>query len=98
MVEAVFKEARLEIYDDSARQAASKAPRTGQDEDADERMVEDFKREFMANQEERNSRKPPPPPPGAKGDSVKGPKLGGSRSQRAAMRALEEKAAAKGKK
>lgn len=98
MVDAVFSEARLGIYDESSRQAASNVARTGQDEDADERMVEEFKREFMANQEERNSRKAPPPPPGAKGESLKGPKMGGSRSQRAAMRAIEEKAAAKGKK
>ncbi|GAB7357146.1 hypothetical protein MBLNU459_g7939t1 [Dothideomycetes sp. NU459] len=99
MVEEVFKESILGIYDDSARQEPLTSSRTGQNEDADERMVEEFKREFMANQQERNFRKAPPPPPGAKGESTKGPKLGGSRSQRAAMRAMEEKAAAaKGKK
>lgn len=68
---------------------------TGDDEDADERMAEAFRRDFMNQVEKQNSRKPQPPPSGpsrgAKGEQeAKGPKLGGSRSARAAMRAQQE--------
>jgi hypothetical protein len=98
MVEQVLRESRLDIYDDSAEQRTTNSVGAGLDEDADERMAAEFRRDFIAAQEDRNVRKPPPPPPGAKGDPAKGPKLGGSRSQRAAMRAMEEQAAAKGKK
>lgn len=89
MVEAVLRESRLDIYEEQpARQATTTG---GQDADADERMAAEFRRDFMAAQEERNTRRPAPPP-AAKGDPVKGPKLGGSRSQRAAMHAMQEQA------
>lgn len=92
MVEQVLRESRLEIYEEPVRQNSAGATAAGLDEAADERMAAEFRREFIASMEERNSRRPPPPPPSGKGDPLKGPKLGGSRSQRAAMRALEEKA------
>ena len=97
MVEQVLRESRLDIYEDPAGHQPSTKVSAGLDEDADERMAAEFRRDFIAAQEERNVRRPPAPPPSGKGDPLKGPKLGGSRSQRAAMRAIEEKAA-KGKK
>ncbi|KAF2625050.1 hypothetical protein BU25DRAFT_460537 [Macroventuria anomochaeta] len=87
MVEAVLREAKLEFFDE-----ALPAPRyAGTDDD----MLERFRTEYFESIEERQARKPAMPP-NAK-DQPKGPKLGGSRSARAAMREREE-AAAKGNK
>lgn len=68
-----------------------KSTETGKDEAADERIAQEFRREFMdAMAERRNQRRKapaPPPRPGAKQEEIlKGPKLGGSRNARAAMR------------
>lgn len=103
LVMQVLSESRLGLYeqpvDGPFAGASSSAnptpnPNAGQDEEADERMEREFRRNFVAAQRERASRRPAPAPPGAKGDPPRGPKLGGSRSQRAAMhRSLEEKAA-----
>jgi hypothetical protein len=69
---------------------------TGDDQAADDRIAEQFRRDFMDQVASKNVRKAPPPPPGPGGkDAPKGPKLGGSRSARAAMRLQEEKAAKK---
>jgi hypothetical protein len=64
------------------------------DADNDDAMVEKFRQEFLESMESRQQRKPAPPP-GPKGvkEPPKGPKLGGSRSARAAMRLQEEQAA-----
>jgi hypothetical protein len=63
------------------------------DEGADEKIAEEFRREFMEAMMQRQQRKRPatnakPVPKGAKAaeEVLKGPKLGGSRNQRAAMR------------
>ncbi|TRX97869.1 hypothetical protein FHL15_001079 [Xylaria flabelliformis] len=68
---------------------------TGEEEEgaADDRIAEEFRREFLdAMAERQRRRKPvgPPSKPGAKKDEevLKGPKLGGSRNTRAAMRDL----------
>lgn len=62
-------------------------------------MAAEFQRNFYAQAEERAVRRvaaPPPPTFGAnKLESLKGPKLGGSRSQRAAMHAAEKAKGAK---
>lgn len=99
MVEQVLRESRLDIYEEPKSQPPNMGGTTnaGEDEEADERMADEFRRNFIAAMEERSQRRPPQLPPGGKNEAVKGPKLGGSRQQRAAMRALEEKAA-KGKK
>lgn len=89
MVEQVLRESRLDIYEGAVAQPPPTNTRAGLDEDADDRMAEEFRRNFLAAQEERKVRKPQLPPSG-KGDPARGPKLGGSRSQRAAMRAMEE--------
>lgn len=89
LVEEILKESRLEIYDDPDQQNETEG-----DEAADDRIVEQFRREFMEAVQTRNNRRPPASATAAKGkvdDRPKGPKLGGSRSARAAMRAMEEK-------
>lgn len=68
-------------------------PNTGEDEAADDRIAEEFRREFLDAMAERQRRKKPvgpPTKPGAKKEEevLKGPKLGGSRNTRAAMRDL----------
>lgn len=68
---------------------------TGEGEEgaADDRIAEEFRREFLDAMAERQRRKKPvgpPTKPGAKKEEevLKGPKLGGSRNTRAAMRDL----------
>ncbi|KAG9572718.1 hypothetical protein KCU77_g18140, partial [Aureobasidium melanogenum] len=93
MVDQILRESQLNIYETSASITHPK-PSSDDTQDADERMAEEFKRNFYAAAEERAVRRtaaPPPPTYGAnKLESLKGPKLGGSRSQRAAMHAAEK--------
>lgn len=90
----------MAIYDDPDPFAG----RTEQGEDegedaqaADDRIAEQFRREFMDAISSRQRRRGPPAsnaPPvkgGKKDERPKGPKLGGSRSARAAMREMQEK-------
>ena len=78
-------------------------PITGEgDQAADDILAERFRQEYLDSIESRNvQQRKPPVPPGIgnkKGeDKTKGPKLGGSRSARAAMR-LQEELLAKAKK
>ncbi|KAK7533173.1 uncharacterized protein J3D65DRAFT_634617 [Phyllosticta citribraziliensis] len=95
IVEDILKESMLDnIYDRTELQTAD----TNDDQAADDRIVEQFRREFMEAVQTRNKR-PQPAPVVGKGGKVeerpKGPKLGGSRSARAAMRAMEEQKAKK---
>jgi hypothetical protein len=60
----------------------------------DDAMVEQFRREFLESMEPRVQKKPAiPAGPKGQPEPPKGPKLGGSRSARAAMRLREEQAA-----
>ena len=98
LVEQVLRESRLEIYDE---------PETAQHDnlndglDADEKIAEQFRQDFMDAMESRQRNRTagqPKMPTGKLGDALqKGPKLGGSRSARAAMRE-KELAEQKGKK
>lgn len=64
--------------------------------DADSAMAEEFRRDFLESLENnRNARKPVAPPSGTK-DVPKGPKMGGSRSARAAMALREREEKMKG--
>jgi hypothetical protein len=93
MVDQILRESQLNIYEPSASTSAAK-PASDDNQDADERMAEEFKRNFYAAAEDRAIRRTAPPPPPTFGanklESIKGPKLGGSRSQRAAMHAAEK--------
>lgn len=57
---------------------------------ADERMAEEFKRDYMEQMSERN-RLPPKKPPMKGEDKTKGPKMGGTRNTRAAQNAQSDK-------
>lgn len=92
LVEEVMRESKLEIYHEPDAETVN------DDQAADDRIAEQFRREFMdaistRKQKTAQSAKP------VKGKAVeeipKGPKLGGSRSARAAMREKELAAAKK---
>ncbi|OIW35478.1 hypothetical protein CONLIGDRAFT_608787 [Coniochaeta ligniaria NRRL 30616] len=93
LVEEFLKENRLDVYDMPPEPPAVAGPSTG-DEGADEKIAEEFRREFMDAMMQRQQRRRPatnakPVPKGSKAaveEVLKGPKLGGSRNQRAAMR------------
>ena len=103
LVEAVLTENTLGYYEQSKPTMRISRAEVGQDEDADEELMENFTREFMNAASERQRKKPAAPPPMKTGygpkeeEPLKGPKLGGSRTQRAAMREMLLKAE-KGKK
>ena len=87
----------VEIYDEPDDEAPN------DDQAADDRIAEQFRREFMDAISSRRQRTGPAttakPVKGQKvDDKPKGPKLGGSRSARAAMRELQEKAEKAAKK
>lgn len=94
MVDAIMREGQVPLYDQSNAGTASNVDSS--DVDKDEAAAEAFKAQFLADLEQRKRRKPPAQP--TAGQASSGPKLGGSRSQREKMRALEEAKNATGKK
>lgn len=79
----------VDVYD--VQDQAESSAEAGEDMPADERIAEQFRREFMdamaARRQARRRAPAPPPRPGAKQEEIlRGPKLGGSRNARAAMR------------
>ncbi|KAF1949271.1 hypothetical protein CC80DRAFT_555479 [Byssothecium circinans] len=90
MVDDVLREAKLDYFEEDKLADPSAAGEANNDD----AMVEKFRMEFLESLETRQQRKPTAAT-GAKGakDVPKGPKLGGSRSARAAMRLQEEQAA-----
>ncbi len=93
LVEEVMRESKLEIYDEPDEE-----DRGDGDQAADDRIAEQFRREFMDAVSSRQQKAMPKQQQG-KGKVVdekpSGPKLGGSRSARAKMREIEEAAAKK---
>ncbi|KAL8715969.1 MAG: hypothetical protein Q9220_000636 [cf. Caloplaca sp. 1 TL-2023] len=92
LVEEVMKESRLEIYDEPEMNLPN------DDQAADDQIAEKFRREFMDAISSRRQRATQAAKKGAGtkiDDKPRGPKLGGSRSARAAMREQQEKAAKK---
>lgn len=92
-VEEFLSENKLDIYDVSADQpAAATGAEDGEDLAADDRIAEEFRRDFMDAMAQRyRKRRPAVPKPGPKpvqAEILKGPKLGGSRNARAAMREI----------
>ncbi|KAM0287731.1 hypothetical protein ACHAQH_000262 [Verticillium albo-atrum] len=91
MVEDILRENRLDVYEhpNPSHAATPSAP----DDDADDRLAEEFRREFMdamAQRRQQNAQQQRKKPADGKVDEevLRGPKLGGSRSARAAMRDL----------
>jgi len=101
LVEEFLSENSLGVYDVQPEQPVAL---TGLEDDemaADDRIAEEFRREFMDAMSQRRRRKAvQPAKPGVKKDEeiLKGPKLGGSRNARAAMRDILLKEQEKKKK
>ncbi|KAL8845572.1 MAG: hypothetical protein Q9176_000208 [Flavoplaca citrina] len=92
LVEEVMRESRRKIYDEPEEELPH------DDQAADDRIAEQFRREFMdaISSRRQKAAQTAKKGPGAKvDDKPKGPKLGGSRSARAAMREQQEKSAKK---
>ncbi|KAI1177607.1 hypothetical protein F4777DRAFT_576928 [Nemania sp. FL0916] len=92
LVEEILRENKLDVYETPTPPPGAN---TADDDEgaADDRIAEEFRREFLDAMAERQRRKKPvgpPSKPGAKKEEevLKGPKLGGSRNTRAAMRDL----------
>ena len=100
LVEQVLRESRLEIYDEPVE--ASLDDINNRDVDTDEKIAEQFRQDFMDAMESRQRNRTagqPKMPAGKPGEiGQKGPKLGGSRSARAAMRERELAEQQKGKR
>lgn len=92
LVEEVMRESKLDIYDEPEDEGPN------DDQAADDRIAEQFRREFMDAISSRKQKAAQDKKP-VRGQPVderpKGPKLGGSRSARAAMREKEDAAAKK---
>ena len=88
LVEEVMRESKLDIYDEPDNEEAEEG-----DQAADDRIAEQFRKEFLEAVSSRQQ-KAIPKPAKAKGaaEELRGPKLGGSRSARAKMREMEEAA------
>ncbi|KAL4939645.1 hypothetical protein BDV06DRAFT_33246 [Aspergillus oleicola] len=87
LVEEVLRESKLEVYDEPEDEEV-----VANDQAADDRVAEQFRRDFMdALQSRRRVARTKPTKQPGKTEAPKGPKLGGSRSARAAMREMQEK-------
>lgn len=89
----MFSPRTVEIYDEPDPDTA-----VNDDQAADDRIAEQFRREFLDAISARRQRSRPSAASKQakrKPEAPRGPKLGGSRSARAAMRELQEKAAKK---
>ena len=89
LVEEVMRESKLEIYDEPDEEV------NNDDQAADDRIAEQFRREFMdaiSNRHHRVSQAKKAAKGKEADDQPRGPKLGGSRSARAAMRERDEAA------
>lgn len=96
LVDEVLSENRIELYEEVPGFAPGQGIYNPDEEDgaADDRIAEEFKREFMDAVNQRQ-RKRPTAETGKKSakltkeeELMKGPKLGGSKTQRAAMREM----------
>ncbi|KAF2639944.1 hypothetical protein P280DRAFT_381672, partial [Massarina eburnea CBS 473.64] len=90
MVEAVLREAKLDYFEETTA-----GPSTTSDANNDDAMAEQFRREFLESMEAARQQRKPATTTGAKDakEAPRGPKLGGSRNARAAMRLQQEQAA-----
>ena len=87
IIDQIMQESQVPHYDRSGSHTAAA------DADNDAATAQAFKAQLLAEMEEQNRRRPAPRNPAATGPAgsmQSGPKLGGSRSQREKMRALEE--------
>lgn len=79
----------VDVYDVPKPSESVLSPGEEADGAADERLAEQFKKQYLDDIAQRKQRKKPPQPVRQVNEDVlKGPKLGGSRNSRAAMRDL----------
>ncbi|KAK2740259.1 hypothetical protein FQN55_008985 [Onygenales sp. PD_40] len=90
LVEEVLRESKLDVYDEP-----EVVDQPNDDQAADDRIAEQFRRDFLDAIQSRRRGARAKTSKAAKSDVPRGPKLGGSRSARAAMREMQEKAAQK---
>lgn len=84
LVEEVLRESKLDVYDEPEQEEQQ------DDQAADDRIAEQFRRDFLDALQSRRRGTRTRSSKGAKSDAPRGPKLGGSRSARAAMREKEK--------
>ena len=99
LVEEVMRESKLDIYDEPDEDVNNNNDDDDDDQAADDRVAEQFRREFLDAISNRRRRAAQARKSAKRKEAdvqPRGPKLGGSRSARAAMREREE--AAKKKK
>jgi hypothetical protein len=89
----------VDLYDTATAQRTS-ASGAGMDQAADDRVAEEFRREYLDAQQVRAAQQPAirKKPELEENKILKGPKLGGSRSARAAMHAALQKGSTDGSK
>lgn len=92
MVEAVLRESKLGYFSEDAPARPSQPSGA----DADSAMAEQFHRDYMETIESNRIARKPAAAAGATKDAPKGPKMGGSRSARAAMALREREEKTKG--
>jgi hypothetical protein len=92
LVEEFLHENRLDVYDVPSTSAPAIDDGPDADGAADERLAEQFRKQYYADVAQRRQRRRPAQPAKpnkpTNEDVLKGPKLGGSRNSRAAMRDL----------
>ncbi|KAK3680712.1 hypothetical protein LTR37_021101 [Vermiconidia calcicola] len=88
IIDQIMQESQVPLYERSASNTPAAA---GDAVDNDAATAEAFKAQLLAEMEEQYRRRPPPSTEKSKDAKTSyGPKLGGSRSQREKMRAIEE--------
>ncbi|KAB8230564.1 hepatocellular carcinoma-associated antigen 59-domain-containing protein [Aspergillus alliaceus] len=87
LVEEVLRESKLDVYEEPELEAAA----VGDDQAADDRVAEQFRRDFLDAIQSRRRVTRAKNTKTTKAEASRGPKLGGSRSARAAMREIQEK-------
>ncbi|PLB50488.1 hypothetical protein P170DRAFT_474037 [Aspergillus steynii IBT 23096] len=91
LVEEVLRESRLDVYDEPAEEITVAAD----DQAADDRVAEQFRRDFLDAIQSRRRVARARNTKTTKPEAPRGPKLGGSRSARAAMREMQDKSGRK---
>ncbi|KAH8434757.1 telomere length and silencing 1 family protein [Aspergillus melleus] len=91
LVEEVLRESRLDVYDEPAEETTT----VTDDQAADDRVAEQFRRDFLDAIQSRRRVARARNTKTTKPEAPRGPKLGGSRSARAAMREMQDKSGRK---
>ncbi|RAL07567.1 telomere length and silencing 1 family protein [Aspergillus homomorphus CBS 101889] len=94
LVEEVLRESKLDVYHGPSEDEEDGA-KDADDQAADDRVAEQFRKDFLDAIQSRRRVARARNTKTTKAEAPRGPKLGGSRSARAAMREMQEKSARK---